>query len=893
MEGEYRQDMEALNDGLWDWNLLTNEVYFSESWKNMLGFSGDEISSAFKEWEERVHPKELTGVWEKLRQHLEGKTSSFQIEHQLKCKDGTYKWVLTRGKVVSYSAGGRPQRVLGILLDITQQKEMKKKILAQQKSLYKILNTSKELMLVADQDGKIMFANQSFLKRMGYSLETLTKQNVRFIHPPEIENEGVVLIEDMLRGKIDACEMKLHTRKGETVPVRAKITIIEWNGSIAVLECFTDLTVIRNLEEDIHQRKMLQRALLDNMPYIGWIKDQEGRYMAVNQTFEKVIGYREREVIGKKDRDIWPKNFEGGYMDSEKEVRRGRQIIFERKIKKKQGAMWLEIFKTPLINDRGKIVGSTGMARDITEKKEYQKQVRAAKEEAEAANLAKSQFLANVSHEIRTPLNSIIGFTELLWESHLSEEQSEYVKEIKSASESLLVLINTILDFSKIEAEKIVLEHKKFCLTNLVEETMAVFIPEAQEKGIDIVSYVEWDMPQPLIGDRFRLKQVLSHLIGNAVKFTDEGAVYLCVKRIGEERDKVKLKFEILDTGKGIQEKDINKLMKPFAKGDALTSIGYEGTGLGLAIASKILEVMQSSISVTSEVGKGSNFSFIVDLDIFREQEEVHELPVPKSMVLESIHKEKCERSIKELIKVLLVEDSATNRRMMQKTLEKNGIRCDCVENGQEALERIQKAKYDIIFMDCQMPVMDGYTAAQEIRKREKSGEHSLIIALTANALKGDKEKCLAAGMDDYISKPIDIHQLFSKINKYLKIDEAVEEVQRKQYADPLFRLTEEIGFEKEEAREFLLDYIEETIHTTFSEIEVIQREQKDPSIKKYIHGLKGTSLNFGLTGIYEKSKKLEEFYQGNDIENSLSLLYQIKNELLDLKQRFQEKKSS
>ncbi|AOT71733.1 PAS domain S-box protein [Geosporobacter ferrireducens] len=893
MEEGYRRDIEALNDGFWDWNLLTNEVYFSESWKNMLGFSGEEISSTFKEWEERIHPKELTRVWEKLRQHLEGKTSFFRIEHQLKCKDGSYKWVLTRGKVIAYSTNGRPQRIIGILVDRSQQKEMEKRISVQQKNLDKILNATKELVLAVDQDGKIVFANQRFLKRMGYALEALIKQNVKIIHPPENKDEGMVLIREMLRGTIEACEMKLHTRKGETFPVKVKITMIEWNGSPVILGFFRDLTEMRNLKEEISQRKLLQKAVFNSMPCIGWIKDLEGRYMAISQTFEEISGYREEEIIGKKDMDFWQENLGVSHIDSDGEVHQGRQVSFERKIEKGQGSIWLEIFKTPLINDMGNVVGSTGIARDITEKKELQKQLKAAKEEAAAANLAKSQFLANVSHEIRTPLNSIIGFLELLCDSHLNAEQYEYVNEVKSASKSLLALMNTILDFSKIEAEKIILDYKKFCLIDLVEETMASFISDAQKKGIDIVSYVEWDMPQSLMGDSFRLKQVLNHLVENAVKFTDEGAVYLCVKRIGGERDRVKLKFEVMDTGKGIHEEDINKLIEPFTKGDISTSIKYEGTGLGLAITTKILEAMRSSVSVISEVGKGSNFSFVVDFDVFREQEELHELPVQKDMPIERIDKAEPEEDAKKHVKVLLVEDSITNRRMMQKTLEKNGMRCDCAENGQEALEKMKKIKYDIILMDCQMPIMDGYTATKEIRKKEKPGEHSLIIALTANALRGDREKCLKAGMDDYISKPIDINQLFNKINGYLKMEKTILEVQKQEYTDPLYRLTEEIGFEREEAREFLLDYIEETINATLSEIEAVQREQKDPSIEKYIHGLKGTSLNFGLTEVYEKSKKLEEFYHDADIENSLFFLHQIENELLVLKERFKENRIS
>ncbi|MEW9122436.1 MAG: PAS domain S-box protein, partial [Thermotaleaceae bacterium] len=541
MEERYQLGLEALNDGLWDWNLQTNEVYFSESWKSMLGFSGDEISSSLTEWEERVHPEDLERVWEQLKKYLKGETDLFKAEHRLRCKDGQYKWVLTRGKVVAYRSDGQPQRMVGTHMDITEKKELEKALLTQWENLENIFNAIKELIVVVDQYGKIVYANRRFLERMNYSLDELVKQDVMSIHPPEKQEEGKTVIGEMVAGKIESKEIKLQTKGGEVFPVLFRITMIQWNGIHVALGFFIDLTEVRTLEEELVQRKLQQKAILDNMPHIGWIKDVDGRYTAVNKAFEELSGYKEEEILGKKDSDLWAKNLQIDYWDSDLEVLQGKRVTLEYEIEDGGEHIWVETFKAPLFDDKGDIIGITGMARDITERKESQKKLKIAKEEAEAANQAKSQFLANVSHEIRTPLHGIIGFLDLLSDSKLDTEQYEYVQEAKLASESLLSLMNNILDFSKIEADKMVLERGRFNLIQMVDRCISLFTSNALKKGIEIASFIEKDIPQWLIGDSHKIKQMLNNLVGNAVKFTEEGGVCLSVKKLESKEEKVKL----------------------------------------------------------------------------------------------------------------------------------------------------------------------------------------------------------------------------------------------------------------------------------------------------------------------------------------------------------------
>lgn len=499
----------------------------------------------------------------------------------------------------------------------------------------------------------------------------------------------------------------------------------------------------------------------------------DGRYLNANPAMFRIFGITDPTTL-----EAFAHGREGvGFLDQSARQRFlvnlnqiGMVVGFESRIRRPDKAeRWVSENARAVCNEKGKVVYFEGSVADITDRKEVEQAMHQAKEAAEAAADSKSQFLATMSHEIRTPMNGVLGMSTLLLESELKSEQYHYATVVKQSAEALLVILNDILDFSKIEAGKLSIEQIDFELPQVLNGVAALLEANAKAKGLYLQT--EWppEIPRLLRGDPYRLRQILMNLLNNAIKFTEDGGV--TVKVLMEERteNRLQLLIQVVDTGIGLTEDSRKKLFQAFAQADASTTRKFGGTGLGLAICRKLVELMGGTIGVDSVIGQGSTFWFRLPLEI--EDATPASTSVDKSSgTTTQIRGQKLPVSSRAM-KLLLVDDSPTNLEVGSLFLGRMGHTVKTALDGQEALEKWQAESFDAVLMDCEMPVMDGYAAARQIRTLEavKGLTPIPVVAMTAWAMLGDREKCLQAGMDDYVGKPIDVQALHQALERCIE----------------------------------------------------------------------------------------------------------------------------
>jgi two-component system, sensor histidine kinase len=497
------------------------------------------------------------------------------------------------------------------------------------------------------------------------------------------------------------------------------------------------------------------------------VVNTDGTIKAANAAALRMLGYAEKELLG---RPIASVLAEGEAADlclplAGPSGALGAAGESERHYLTKLGTKIPVLFSvSPLQTDEGIPSGLACVAVDITERKRAEASLQRAKEDAEAASRAKSQFLANMSHEIRTPMNGVLGMTDLLLSTELSETQRRYAETAHFSGKKLLEVLNDILDFSKIEAGKLTLRKADFDLRQTVREVVDLFSVRASEKGLALFHSVEDRVPRSLRGDPNRIHQILSNLVGNAVKFTERGRVAVTVRSLGESGRASLLKIEVTDTGIGIAPEDRVGIFDPFFQADASSARRHGGTGLGLAISRQLVEMMGGVIGVVSEPGEGATFWLTLPLERSATQDSLIRARLPEAteagQPLEG--------------RVLLAEDNPVNQEVAKAMLESLGLSVTIVENGHHAVQELSNARYDIVLMDCQMPEMDGYQATRVIRRSSlpAPADPALppvpIIALTAHAMQGVREECLAAGMNDYLSKPFNQVELEKMLRRWL-----------------------------------------------------------------------------------------------------------------------------
>jgi len=535
-------------------------------------------------------------------------------------------------------------------------------------------------------------------------------------------------------------------------------------GAVTIMH---DVTARKLAENALRESEDRFRTMADGCPTIMWVTDAEGENLFVNRTYREFFGVTYDQVEGGKWQQLMHPGDVAEYVGAFlRAVRERTPFRAETRVRRAGGEWrWIASYAEPRWSPGGEFLGHVGLSPDVTDHKQAEEALRQAKEAAEAASRAKSEFLANVSHEIRTPMNGVIGMIGLLLGTDLTDEQRDYAEIVRSSSESLLAVINDILDFSKIEARKLELDAVDFDLPSTLEDAAGLLRAKAQEKGLALTCVIAAGVPTRVRGDAGRLRQILLNLGGNAVKFTARGRVTV---RVGLEREDERfatIRFSVEDTGIGIPADRQADLFSPFTQVDGSTTRKYGGTGLGLTISKQLVELLGGEIGLESELGVGSSFWFTVRLE---KQTSAAANPAPA--VPGKRDPVPTAAPPKPQGRILLAEDNLLNQRVALAVLHSLGYRADAVANGEEAVAALCRTSYDLVLMDCQMPEMDGYQATARIRDRASGVSNPAlpIIALTASAMKGDRDRCLQAGMDDYLTKPVDLASLAAALRKWL-----------------------------------------------------------------------------------------------------------------------------
>ena len=749
----YELAMEGSNDGFWDWDILTNELYLSPRWKLQLGYRDDEISNEFSSFESLIFEEDSEKVRNQVAKYLDAEIMTYDISFRMVHKDRSLRHIRARGEALR-DGDGKPFRMAGSHTDITLQVEQESALKEKEQNFASFFETIDDLLMVGDSKGNLLYANSATIEKLGYSFEELSQMHILDLHPKIKRREAEQIFSDMFEGKRDNCPLPLQTKNGVLLPVETRVWFGSWNNEPCIFGVVKDLSIKEAALDKFHK-------LFDNNPALMAITSLEDhKFKEVNDAFCSTLGYEKSEIIGKTALELDLFNEPEKHIEVGEMLRKtGKIQNVELKVKSKSGQIMTGLFAGEVIDNQLEKSFLTVMI-DISKRKEDEQELIIAKAKAEASNNAKSQFLANMSHEIRTPMNGMIGGLQLLEMTGLTKEQSELVEMSRKSSASLLNIVNDILDYSRIEVNKIAYESIEFKLSELLDDLQALFTLSIRDKRLRFYSGVGYRVPEYVKGDPFRIKQILTNLIGNAVKFTQSGEIKLIIDCINDPNDQVlDIEFRVHDTGIGISEEYIESVFDRFSQSDSSNTRTFGGTGLGLAICKGLVEQMNGEIKIESQIGVGTIISFVLPL----EKIKGHANSIEQNNLINSSH------SISE-ISILVAEDDDISGLLLKKIAARKGWNVEICKNGVKAVEMYSERSFDIVLMDVQMPELDGYKATEQIRRLENIKKtRTPIIAMTANALSGDKDKCLANGMDDYLSKPVDFNEFYKMMEKWIK----------------------------------------------------------------------------------------------------------------------------
>jgi PAS domain S-box-containing protein len=737
-------------------------VFFNKSW---LKFTGRTPEQEMNDgWAEGIHDEDREQVLSTYRDAL-SRRRPFSVEHRLRSQDGRHIWVLVRG-VPRFDENGRFAGFMGTCTDIHELKTMEASLQELMSLKQAILDSANYSIISTTPDGIIRTFNAAAERWLGYSAgEVVGKMTPRSLHDHaeitayaaelsqalgiEILPGFETFIAKARMGITDEREWTYIRKDGSRFPVLLSVTALrDRRGQITgFLGIGSDITARKRAEEQL--QKLWQAV--EQSPASVVITDLQGRIEYVNPKVTQITGYPGEELMGQNPRILKSGETPAeAYRQLWETITSGQEWRGVFHNRKKNGELyWESASISPVKDTRGQVTHFVAVKEDITAIREAEESLRLAKEAADAANRAKSDFLATMSHEIRTPMNAIIGMADLLWETAMTSEQRQYVQIFRSAGENLLDLINDILDISKVEAGHLSLEKTDFETGELIERACEIMAPKAHRKKIGLACRISPDIPEHLTGDPTRLRQVILNLIGNAIKFTERGEIMLeaCLDQdaaiMGEDAATVRLHFSVRDTGIGIPEDKMDQIFERFTQVDASTTRTYGGSGLGLAISRRLVEMMNGRIWVESTPDKGSTFHFTAEFE-----------PIPKARHIPRLNDADIQGR-----RILVVDDNATNRLILKDMLERWGARVTEAARGDEGLAVLKKAAetdspFRLVILDQQMPVMDGFDVAREIQKDQDLAGMPLLM-LTSEDRRGESSQARTLDISDYLVKPV------------------------------------------------------------------------------------------------------------------------------------------
>ncbi|MDP2653005.1 MAG: PAS domain S-box protein [Candidatus Omnitrophota bacterium] len=683
-------------------------------------------------------------------------------EVRLKAKDKTAVTCLMSCRAVK-DGRGRVLWIDGIVEEAAIHKKFEKDLLESRELFRLVFNNSAAAITVTDKEHRIIAWNPYAEKFLGMDKKDLFNTFVKELYP-SAEWQRLQTLGIRQRGMLSDIETQVRRKDGSVLDVNLSVSVIKDSGGVVIgtIGIMNDITRQKTAERRIKESENKIRIILDNSAVAITLTDEQDRLVSWNRYAEQLLGFSREELYLKPVKSLYPAEEHDKIRSAE--IRKyGSRHHLETRVLKKDGTLIdVDLSVNVLKGSNDQVIGSVGIMQDITEQKRFQQMLLQAKTIAEEANSAKSLFLANMSHEVRTPMNTILGMIDLTLDTEMSLEQRDNLSTAKDAADILLSLLNDIIDLSRVEAGKIQLEQIEMNIHNIVKSVCKGLSVLAQNKKLELAWDVDPAVPETLVGDPVRVRQVLVNLINNAIKFTFQGKIVTSVRVEGAEGDELELRFAVADEGIGIPKDKQNAIFDVFTQADPSTTRRFGGTGLGLSISKRLVEMMNGRIWVESEEFKGSTFSFTARLKTVPEKREV---PAPAPDFAEPSG-DKPLREIKDLA-ILLAEDNIVNQKIAARMLEKRGWKVKAVENGQAVLDLMAKEKFDLILMDAQMPIMDGFEATRLIREQEKATKkHIPIIALTARAMTADRTQCLQSGMDGYVSKPIDRQKLYEAIEQ-------------------------------------------------------------------------------------------------------------------------------